>query len=97
MLTVRNYFSDDWPPQPGGPLPRGRKIPSDGTVVIGQAFPVRNGHLTFSCEYDGFPHTYDLPVTDRWREVELYQVLRQHVGKTVDELGSATLTEAAWL
>jgi hypothetical protein len=95
VLTVSKYFAEVWPPSPGGASARGQKWPQDGTVRIKDVFPVRNGHLTFTCEYEGFPNTYDLAVKDGWREVELFAVLQQHIGKTIDEFGRATLTEAA--
>jgi hypothetical protein len=95
MITVSKYFGiEDWPPQPGGPTTRGQSWPQGGGVRIKDVFPVRNGHLTFTVEYEGCP-TYDVHVKDGWREVELFQVLQQHVGKTIDEFGQATLSEAA--
>jgi hypothetical protein len=95
VITVSKYFGvASWPPQPGGPLARGQRTPHDGTVLIKEVFPVRNGHLTFKCEYEGFPSTYDLNVKDERRSEELFGVLKQHVGKTIDDFGSATLSEA---
>jgi hypothetical protein len=90
MTTVSEYFGANWPPQPGGTYTAGQSLPQSGAVLIKEAFPVRNGHLTFTVEYDGFP-SYDVAVKNDGRDEELFQVLRRHVGKTIDDFGRANL------
>jgi len=81
-----------WPPAPGGPYSPYQQFPTDEeSVVVTQVFPVINEFVTFTCEFKGHQHTYDLQVEDIHTAKELARILNECVGKTLDAFGMVPL------
>lgn len=82
----------EWPPQPGGAYQRGDEFPMDvSTVVVTKVFPVVNEFVTFTCEFKGRLHTYDLQTADKETAAGLAYWLGQMVGETLDKFGEFQL------
>jgi hypothetical protein len=82
-----------WPPQPGGafnghvPPP----FPVDQKVMVTKVFPVINEFVTFTCNFLGNEHTYDLQMEDKATAEEFARLLVKHVGKTLEQFGEFPL------
>ena len=77
MMMVRNYPGiADWPPMPGGAFTRVQKFPQDQKVLITKIFPVVNEFVTFTYQFDGAEHTYDLQLTDETMAQEYESLAR---------------------
>jgi len=69
-----------------------QKFPTDEeSVVVTQVFPVINEFVTFTCEFDGHQHAYDLQIEDIHTAKELARILNECVGKTLDAFGAVPL------
>jgi len=93
-MRLRNYPGVvSWPPLPGGAYSGYEEFPLDeSAVVISQVFPVVNEFVTFTCEFKGRRHTYDLQVQDEETASELARLLcRRHIGNTLQSLGECRL------
>jgi hypothetical protein len=93
MMRVRDYPGiKDWPPMPGGAYAKGQVFPLDEKVVITKIFPVVNEFVTFTCEFQGAQHTYDLPMTDLGMAEEFARLMQHHVvGETLEKFGDFRL------
>jgi len=81
-----------WPPMPGGAYSPGQKFPeNDQSVVVTEVFPVVSEYVTFTCEFEGSQHTYDLQVEDIFTAKELARILSENVGKSLDSFGVVPL------
>ena len=77
---------------PGGAYAKGQAFPLDDSVVITKIFPVRNAFVTFTCEFQGGQHTYDLSMTDIGMAEEFARLMQRHVvGKTLEKLADFRL------
>jgi len=92
-MVVRDYPGiKDWPPMPGGACALGQAFPLDEDVIITEIFPARNEFVTFTCEFQGAQHTYDLLMTDIRMAEEFVRLMRRHVvGKTLGKFGDFRL------
>jgi hypothetical protein len=93
MMTVRDYPGiKDWPPTPGGAYAKRQSFPLGENVIITEIFPVRNEFVTFTCEFQGAQHTYDLSMTDIGMAEEFARLMQRHVvGKTLEKFGDFRL------
>ena len=80
-----------WPPMPGGAYTPSQIFPVDERVLVTEVFPVVNEFVTFTCEFQGSRHTYDLQTTDARMAEEFARLLKRHVAKTVEKFGEFRL------
>ena len=80
-----------WPPQPGGAFTPGQAFPVDEKVMITRVFPALDEFVTFTCEFRGKQHSYDLQTSDNGMAKELSRLLERHVGKTLEKFGEFRL------
>jgi len=90
-MRVRDYLGMSWPPMPGGAFTRYQQFPADQRVPIAEVFPAINGFLTFTCEFQGNLHTYDLPMDDQGLAEEFVRLLSRHAGSTLEQFGELRL------
>jgi hypothetical protein len=82
-----------WPPLPGGAF-NGHEpppFPVDEKVMATKVFPVMSEFVTFSCEFHGTQHSYDLQMEDKATAEEFARWLEKHVGKTLEQFGEFRL------
>ncbi len=78
----------DWPPLPGGAYSSGQAFPTDeDSVVLKRVFPVMNEFVTFTCEFGGSDHTYDLQTEDEALAGELARWMTLYIGRTLSDFG----------
>ena len=80
-----------WPPAPGGAYSTHQAFPIDERVLVTEVFPVVNQFVTFTCEYQGSQHTYDLEIADAEMAKEFARLLKRHIGKTLETFGEFRL------
>jgi|SRR5271165_4517836 len=92
-MKLREYPGiRDWPPMPGGAFLPHEPFPIDETsVVIAEVFPVINEFVTFTCDFNGRPHAYDLQTRDQSTAEGLAFWLTKLIGKTLDKFGEFRL------
>lgn len=94
MMLLKDYpgiAPNAWPPQPGGAFTPYQAFPVDEKVLVTEVFPVVNQFVTFTCEFQGSQHTYDLQTADAETAKEFARLLKRHVGKTLEKFGEFRL------
>jgi hypothetical protein len=94
MMLLKEYSGiapHAWPPQPGGAFSPCQAFPVDEKVRVTRVFPPINEFVTFTCEFQGEQHTYDLQTSDDGLAKELARLLETHVGKTLEKFGEFRL------
>jgi len=94
MMLLKDYpgiAPGAWPPSPGGVYAPHQAFPVDEKVLVTEVFPVVNEFVTFTCEFQGNQHTYDLQTTDAEIAKEFARLLKRHVGKTLEKFGEFRL------
>jgi hypothetical protein len=76
---------------PGGAFTRCQQFPTDQRAPVAEVFPVMNEFVTFTCEFQGDRHTYDLPMEDQGLAEEFARLLARHVGTTLEQFGELRL------
>ena len=76
---------------PGGAYKGGEAFPLHEDVLVTELFPVVNQFVTFTCEFQGKQHSYDLEMSDVGLAQEFARLLRRHVGKTLGKFGDFRL------
>lgn len=94
MMLLKDYpgiapFA--WPPQPGGAFTPHQAFPFDEKVLVTEVCPVVTQFVTFTCEFQGRQHTYDLQTTDTVTAKEFARLLNRHKGKTLEKFGEFRL------
>jgi hypothetical protein len=91
-MRVREYPGIvSWPPLPGGAFAGSEPFPLDQTVAIQKVFPVVNEFVTFTCEFAGREHSYDLQMVDMATAEGFAMWLQRHVGKALQQFGEFKL------
>jgi hypothetical protein len=80
-----------WPPLPGGAFAGNEPFPLDQTVAIREVFPVVNEFVTFTCEFNGREHSYDLQMADKATAEGFAMWLGKYVGKLLERFGEFRL------
>jgi hypothetical protein len=83
----------DWPGGPGGARDWTYKVPTNEQAMLNEVMPPRGNRVTFKCEFEGKPHTYDLEVTDAALAASIAKVLRENIGRSVMEIGELDVPE----
>ena len=94
MMLLKDYpgiAPGAWPPSPGGSYASHQAFPTDEKVRVVQVFPVIDEFVTFTCDFQGNDHTYDLQATDTAMAKEFAHILKRHVGKTLEKFGEFRL------
>ncbi len=94
MMLLRDYPGialGAWPPLPGGAYTPTQAFPIDERVLVTKVFPLVNEFVTFTCEFQGSQHTYDLQTTDTGMAKEFARLLKRHVGETLEKFGEFRL------
>lgn len=92
MMKVRNFPGMvSWPPMPGGAYTSYQAFPTDENVLVTEVFPVMNEFVTFTCEFQGPRHSYDLQMVDVETAREFARLLSRHVGTTLEKFGDFRL------
>jgi hypothetical protein len=76
---------------PGGVFAGSEPFPVDQTVAIMKVFPVVNEFVTFTCEFGGREHSYDLHMADQATAEGFALWLQRHVGKALEQFGELRL------
>jgi hypothetical protein len=82
-----------WPGGPGGAVNRPHNAPTDEQAMLKEVMPSRGALVTFTCEFEGKPHTYDLRVTDASLAASIEKELRENTGRSVMEIGELDAPE----
>ena len=91
-MKVKNYPGIvSWPPLPGGAFSSNEPFPVDEEVEIFEVFTVINEFVTFTCEFRGGRHTYDLQMVDKATAEGFATWLKKYVGKTIRQFGEFRL------
>lgn len=89
-MKVKDYHGIvPWPPMPGGAYASSESFPVDQKVMVTEVFPAVNEFVTFTCEFHGKQHSYDLHMADRATAEEFVRWLQRHVGQTCEQFGSS--------
>ena len=102
LSRVLHYFQNmqihefpgivDWPPLPGGAYQAGDEFPQDvSMVVVAKVYPVVSEYASFSGEFKGRLHSYDVHTVDEETAKRLAFCLEQLIGRTVDKFGDLRL------
>jgi hypothetical protein len=80
----------NWPPDSGGAFdPRNPKFAISAEAVVIKGVSKVDGHkITFTCDYEGRPHTYDFVAPDEKTAGKLAAILRDNVGNFLFSVGS---------
>ena len=84
-----------WPGRPGGAVNRPHKAPTNEQAMLKEVLPWRGSQVTFKCEFEGKPHSYDLKVTDASLAARIEKELRENIGRSVTEIGELEVPRAA--
>lgn len=84
---------DQWPPDPGGAFNKSYVAPLDGLDVLEQVYyyaPVgdEKANVALLTRYGGHQHTRDILLSDPAFASKLASWLRQHIGKTIQQIGN---------
>ena len=91
-MKVKEYPGiASWPPLPGGAYAGTEPFPLDQTVKITEVFPVVNEFVTFTCEFQGRQHSYDLQMADKPTAKGFAMWLQRHTGKELEQFGEFRL------
>jgi len=97
-MIVRYHpkLRDIWPPEPGGAYQRAYRSPQGGTDILEQVFyyaPVAESKadIALRTRYEGHEFTRDLLLEDPVFASQLVSWLRQHTGRTIQEIGDMEL------
>ena len=91
-MKVKDYQGiASWPPLPGGAFTGGEPFPLDQSVLITKVFPVVNEFVTFTCQFYGKEHTYDLQMSDGATAEGFALWLGRHTGKSIEQFGEFRL------
>ena len=77
----------DWPGGPGGARDWTYKVSTDEQAMLKEVMPWRGSQVTFKCEFEGKPHSYDLKVTDASLAASIEKELRENIGRSVMDIG----------
>jgi hypothetical protein len=77
----------DWPGGLGGARDWTYKVSTDEQAMLKEVMPWRGSQVTFKCEFEGKPHSYDLKVTDASLAASIEKELRENIGRSVMEIG----------
>jgi hypothetical protein len=97
-MIVRYHpkLRDVWPPEPGGAYQRGFRTPEGGKDILEQVFyyaPVAESKadIALRTRYEGHEFTRDLLLEDPVFAGQLSSWLRQHTGRSIQEIGDLEL------
>ena len=76
---------------PGCAFTRYEQFPTGQRVSIAEVFPVMNEFVTFTCEFQGSRHTYNLLMEDQGLADEFAGFLSRHIGTTLEQFGEVRL------
>ena len=93
-MKLRNL--PGWPGGPGGAVDVTYKFPTDEQAMLKEVMPWRGNQVTFKCEFEGKPHSYDLKVTDASLATSIEKELRENIGRSVMEIGELEIPEPGY-
>ncbi|MGD0569324.1 MAG: hypothetical protein ABSA78_13055 [Candidatus Sulfotelmatobacter sp.] len=95
MKNVRSLAN--WPPDPGRAfLGRGYRTPSSEEAKVARVNPrLKDRLVTFVGVFQGQEHTYDFEAPSEGSAKKLRELIAENVGKSVFEIGSLDLDDAA--
>jgi hypothetical protein len=88
----------NWPPEPCGAYKRSSVSPSAEQAIIQKVLHMYDIWITFSCEFEGNDHTYDLQTHDKMTPPKLKVILENNIGKSLLSIGAIEIPKhsAAW-
>ena len=84
---------EHWPPEPCGVYKATFALPSADQAIIQNVLHIYDIWITFSCEFEGNYHTYDLQTHDRMTPPKLKTILEDNIGKSLFSIGEIEIPE----
>jgi hypothetical protein len=78
---------ENFPPEPCGVYKTTFVLPSAEQAIIDKVLHIYDIWITFSCEFEGNYHTYDLQTDDRMTPPKLKMILENNIGKSLFSIG----------
>jgi hypothetical protein len=85
--SMRVSDLEHWPPEPCGVYKATFALPSADQAIIQKVLHIYDIWITFSCEFKGNYHTYDLQTHDRMTPPKLKIILEDNIGKSLFSIG----------
>jgi hypothetical protein len=77
----------EWPPQPGGFFDRSFTVPTTEQGILKEVVRSHHNWVTFVCSFDGRDHTCDFEAPDHEYALQIEQILKNNIGKSLFEIG----------
>ena len=87
MKTVPLRELRGWPPEPGGAYDSYSHFPSSDEAVVAAIFPVVDGQVIFTCEFERRRHSYHYFAPTEKIATQVHDVVSKNLGKILSELG----------
>jgi hypothetical protein len=76
-----------WPPEPGGTYHSYSHFPRSDEAVVAAIFPVVEGQVIFTCEFERRRHSYHYYAPTEKIAMQVHDVVSRNLGKILSELG----------